>query len=150
MKLALVLLILGTAFVASGAACQYRCYYRWVYVRVCDAYLCTTVHIRRLLCAYYGCYGKRSVQAELKIGYPCNFAEYDTNGNGQIDKNEFKAIVKVSNSTEVLESFQEWDKIKDGAISCREFLTSEHEFQCKPRGCERIRDEADEEFWDTK
>ena len=149
-KLALVLSILGAAFVVSEATCLCQCQYRWVYLWVCTLYLCTTAHINRLLCTYYGCYGKRSVQPELQIGYPCHFAEYDASGNGEIDKSEFKAIVKVSNSTEVLENFQEWDKTKDGAISWREFLTSEHEFQCKPRGCERIRDEADEEFWDAE
>ena len=149
MKLALVLLILGTAFVASEA-CSYQCRYRWVYIRVCGTYHCTIVLVRRLGCAYYGCYGKRSVQPELKIGFPCNFAEYDADGNGKIDKNEFRAVVKVSNSTEVFENFKEWDKIEDGGISCREFLTSEHEFQCRPHGCDKNRDEADEEFWDTK
>ena len=134
MKLALLLLVLGTAFMATHA-CYYRCYYRWAYVRVCNVYWCKIIAVRRLVCGYYGCSGKRSAEPELKIGYPCDFAEYDTSKNGKIEFKEFTAALKMSNSTDVFENFQKWDKNKDGAISCREFLNSEYEFQCKPRGC---------------
>ena len=134
MKLALVLLFLGTAFVASEA-CIRICYWRVVYIRVCNAYWCRLIAVRRLVCVYRGCFGKRSTQPEIKVGFPCNFTEYDKNGNGQIDLKEFKTTLKMSNSTDLLESFKEWDKTKDGVISCSEFLNSEHEFECKPYGC---------------
>ena len=134
MKLALVLLILGTAFVVSEACVIRVCYWRTVYVRLCNAYGCRLVGVRRLVCVYKSCFGKRSMP-EIKTGFPCNFAEYDKNGNDKIDKNEYRMTLKMQNSTDLFESFQEWDKTKDGVISCREFLNSEHEFECKPYGC---------------
>jgi Ca2+-binding EF-hand superfamily protein len=83
---------------------------------------------------YYGC-GKRSIEPNVEIGYPCNFAAYDTDNNGKIDRNEFKKALRVANSTEVWKSFKAWDKTGDGVISCGEFLGSEHEFKCQPHGC---------------
>ena len=144
----LFLFILGTAFVVSEA-CQITCFYKTVYLRVCNAYWCRIIAVRRLVCVRYGC-GKRSLQPAVEIGYPCNFTEYDTNGNGQIDKAEFQKALKTSNSAAVLESFKEWDDNGDGVISCGEFMTSSEEFQCKPQGCKSIKKQADEELWTTK
>ena len=151
MKLALLILfVLGTAFVVSEA-CQNICSYRTVYVRVCNVYWCRIIAVRRLVCVPYGC-GKRSMQPQVEIGYPCNFTEYDTNGNGQIDKAEFQKALKTSQSAAVLESFKEWDDNGDGVISCGEFMTSSEEFQCKPKGCKLMKSkkQADEELWTTK
>ena len=149
MKLALLILfILGTAIVVSEA-CRIYCFYRTVYVRVCNAYGCRIVAIRQRVCIRVAC-GKRSMEPEVEVGYPCNFAEYDTNENGQIDKAEFQTALKISDSAAVLESFNEWDEDGDGVISCDEFMTSSNEFECKPHGCKSIKEEADEELWTTK
>ena len=149
MKLALLILfILGTAFVVSEACQSYRVY-KTVYVRVCNAYWCKTIPVTRWVWVYIGC-GKRSMQPQVEIGYPCNFTEYDTNGNGQIDKAEFQTALKISHSAAVLESFKQWDDNGDGVISCDEFMTSSEEFQCKPKGCKSVKKQADEELWTTK
>ena len=140
MKLALLLFILGTAFVVSGSACRRVCYFKRTYYRVCNPLPCRTFLVIRYLCVNVGC-GKRSIEENVEIGYPCNFAAYDTDNNGKIDRNEFKKTLRVANPMEVFKSFKTWDKNQDGVISCGEFLGSEHEFQCEPHGCEI--DEAD-------
>ena len=148
MKLALVILVmLSTAFVVSEAACLRVCFFKKVNVLVCTRFGCGYRIRYRYLCIYVGC-GKRSMGSNVEIGYPCNFAEYDTNKDGQIDENEFKTALKVSDLDAVLENFKSWDKNGDGAISCGEFLNSGHEFRCKPQDC-RSTDEADEELWNT-
>ena len=88
----------------------------------------------------------------MQVGFPCNFAEYDTNKDGEIDKAEFETVLNVSDSAAALEVFNTWDKNGDGVIDCAEFLTiGKSEFQCEPKGCGRpAEDEADEELWASK
>ena len=155
MKLALVILfILGTAFMVSEA-CHVRCWLRFTYIRVCSRTTnrCRFFRIISRVCLRVNCAGKRSLAPAVEVGFPCNFAEYDTNGNGEIDKKEFQTALKITVTSEnisVLDSFKEWDKNGDGLISCDEFRTSKHEFECQPHGCESNQNEADEELWDTE
>ena len=90
----------------------------------------------------------------MQVGFPCNFAEYDTNKDGEIDKAEFETVLNVSDSAAALEVFNTWDKNGDGVIDCAEFLTTgKSEFQCEPKAtqCKRAAEgDADEELWASK
>ena len=134
MKLVLVILVmLSTAFVVSEATCVRYCYLKRVYVLSC--WPCRYVPRYRYVCTYYGYCGKRSTQPNIEVGYPCNFAQYDTNKNGKIDPREFKTALRMQDSASLQKLFKRWDKNGDGMINCREFMTSEHDFECKPKGC---------------
>ena len=141
MKLALLsLLILGTMLAGSEAycPCDKTCTIKLVVNRPQCCPLET--HIMFLpVCVKHGDCDKRkrSVEPEIDAGFPCDFAEYDTDGNGQISRDELLATLhmKKSQAVDLDRPFKVTDKDGDGGIDCGEFTTSNFEFKCEPHGC---------------
>ena len=140
MKLPLLsLLILGVILVGSEAYCPCRtsCKIKKVYLRpqCCPSrvhYVYVTV------CIKHGyCYGKRSMEPEIDIGFPCDFSKYDTDKDGKISKEELLVTLRMKQNQvgDLKRPFEDVDKNGDGGIDCGEFKTSKFEFKCEPTGC---------------
>ena len=126
MKLALFsLLILGAMLVGSEAYCPCKrtCLVRKIYIRPpCCSYRVYSYWVTA--CFYHGnCYGKRSSEPEMNIGFPCDFTKYDTDKDGKISEEQLMAVLHVNKSQagDLDTAFDDADEDDDGSIDCEEF-----------------------------
>ena len=148
MKLALaILLILGAVAMQSEGYRRYRVCrikYFWIRPSCCRG---RYVLIRLYYCYYTCSSGKRSLEPPVQMGFPCNFNEYDTNGDGEISKDELKNTLSLSEE-DAGKLFETLDKNEDGSVSCEELQSSDLEFKCKPKACSG--GESQDEFWNPQ